>query len=130
MIDVDITNCVYASCIELSKAVTKQFGYDKGLAVFDAIGKVIGADHKNQIFLKLLKGEVGVDVHFQATEESHIIPVVRAICASSGLNLTDSKTLFEQSKIDFATVNCSSANIAYVLIEDLIAENCVVNAAN
>lgn len=130
MNQVDITNCIHFSGIELSKAVTKQFGYDKGKEVLDAIGKVIGDEHKNQMFLKMLRGEDGINVHFQSKENSHVIAIIRAICTASGLNLTDAKALFEQSKREFATIKCLSSNVAYLLIENLTAENCIVNAAN
>ena len=92
--------------IRFLESLTKYYGSEKGMEVWNAMGEAMGKEVKGKVFFALLTGETGGRVRFRADKAEHgnAVAVIKTIRTYTGLGLKEAKDLWDLSKSTPAVV--------------------------
>lgn len=92
--------------IRFLESLTKYYGPDKGMEVWNAMGEAMGKEVKGKVFFALLSGETGGRVRFRAdkAEAGNAVAVIKTIRTYTGLGLKEAKDIWDLSKSTPAVV--------------------------
>lgn len=87
--------------IRFLESLTKYYGPDKGMEVWNSMGEAMGKEVKGKVFFAMLTGETGGRIRFRAdkAEQVNAVPVIKLIRTYTGLGLKEAKDLWDESKI-------------------------------
>jgi hypothetical protein len=85
------------------KSLTRYYGPEKGMEVWESMGDAIGVDVKGAIFFKMLVDPNATKVRFMAYsiggDPQNAVFVIKAIRQYTGLGLKEAKDAWDGSKI-------------------------------
>lgn len=93
--------------IRFLESMTKHYGPEKGMELWNSMGEAMGREVKGKIFFAMVTGATTGKVKFAAdlaVSNNNAIPVIKAIRAYTKLSLKESKDLWDQSRISLVTV--------------------------
>jgi hypothetical protein len=125
----DTLSAVIADGIRFLESITRHYGHEEGLRVWDGIGNVVGNEIKGKIFFAMLTGEVGTRVRFivgGAEQRGNAIQVIKAIRTATGLGLKEAKDMWDKSRSESVIVECGTATATQWLVRELKDFGCLV----
>lgn len=86
--------------IRFLESLTKYYGADRGMEMWNSLGEVMGKEVKGKVFFAMLTGETGGRVRFRAdrAEPGNAVAVIKTIRTYTGLGLKEAKDLWDLSK--------------------------------
>lgn len=84
--------------IRFLESLTRHYGPERGMEVWEQMGEVLGADIKGQVFFAMLTGESSSRVRIQAGSCHEAVAAIKAIRAGTGYGLKEAKDAWDLSK--------------------------------
>ena len=84
--------------IRFLESLTRHYGPDHGMAVWEKMGEVLGPDIKGQVFFSMLTGESSNRVRIQAGTCTEAVAAIKAIRSGTGYGLKEAKDAWDLSK--------------------------------
>ena len=124
----ELLDAVVFDGIRFLESLTKYYGTDKGMEVWNAFGEVMGKEIKGKVFFAMLTGETGGRVRFRADQAEHgnAVAVIKTIRTYTGLGLKEAKDIWDLSKSTPAVVSVNP-NQHRDLAKELRALGCAVS---
>lgn len=84
--------------IRFLESITRHYGPEKGMAVWDKMGEAFGEDIKGRVFFSMLTGESSNRVRIQAGTCTEAVAAIKAIRGGTGYGLKEAKDAWDLSK--------------------------------
>jgi ribosomal protein L7/L12 len=114
--------------IKFLESLTRHYGQEEGMRIWDGIGEVVGADVKGQIFFAMLTGETSNRVGFLQGVAAHgyAVSCIKAIRGSTGMGLKEAKDAWDHAATKRNYVECHDGDAARALTIALRGFGCIV----
>jgi ribosomal protein L7/L12 len=90
--------------IRFLESITRHYGPEKGIEVWDKMGEAFGEDIKGKVFFSMLTGESSNRVRIQQGACNQAVAAIKAIRIGTGLGLKDAKDAYDLSAIKQVTL--------------------------
>jgi hypothetical protein len=90
--------------IRFLESITRHYGPEKGIEVWDKMGEAFGDDIKGKVFFSMLTGESSNRVRVQQGTCTQAVAAIKAIRIGTGLGLKDAKDAYDLSGIKQVTL--------------------------
>lgn len=110
------------------ESLARYYGNDKAMEIWDTLGPIIGQEIKGQVFFSMLSGDTG-SVTFScgdAADRSNSVNVIKAIRNYTGFSLSETKDIWDNSKIKKTTFKVLNREDAKSLRRELRNLGCDV----
>lgn len=91
--------------IRFLESLTRCYGPEKGMEVWEAMGKAVGDEIKGKVFFSMLTGESSNRVRIQRGTCIQAVSAIKAIRMGTGLGLKDAKDAYDLSAIKTVTLD-------------------------
>jgi len=109
-----------ADSLMFMSTITRLFGAEKGMDVWQAISDSVDPSLKHEIFLRMLCGETSQRVKFRCGSQTlNAVGVIKAIRTATGLGLKEAKDIWDLSRDRVVTVDVSDHTKKKALISEL-----------
>lgn len=128
----DTMEMVVRDGVRFLESLTRHYGQDEGMRIWDGIGEVVGNEVKGQIFFAMLTGESSNRVKFvqkagsQAGNSGNAVAIIKAIRHASGCGLKEAKDKHDLAFQHPVYVDCYDSDSARNLVRDLRNMGCTV----
>jgi len=115
--------------IRFLESLTRHYGHEEGMRIWEGIGEVVGTEVKGQIFFAMLSGETSNRVGFlqgSASTTGNTVSCIKAIRGYTGMGLKEAKDAFALSASKRSYVECFDSSAAHSLCVALRGFGCVV----
>lgn len=94
--------------IRFLESLTRYYGAERGMAIWEQMGEVLGPDVKGQIFFGMLTGESSNRMRIDRNMCTRAVEAIKAIRTYTGMGLKEAKDAYDLSSIKTVTVECLS----------------------
>jgi ribosomal protein L7/L12 len=93
--------------IRFLESLTRHYGPEKGMEVWEAIGSVAGKEVKGKVFFAMLTGSTNGRIRMSAGNAvaTNAVAVIKCIRSYTGFGLKEAKDLWDESKINTVTID-------------------------
>jgi len=91
--------------IRFLESLTRHYGPEKGMEVWEAMGHAVGDEIKGKVFFSMLTGESSNRVRIQKGKCHQAVAAIKAIRMGTGLGLKDAKDAWDLSAIKIVTLD-------------------------
>lgn len=121
-------NAVILDGMRFLESITRHYGSDKGMEVWETMGQAMGQEVKGKIFFAMLTGETSGRVRMTVSNAAAMNPVsvIKTIREYTGLGLKDAKDLWDASKISTQVITVDP-NYQRDFANDLRKLGCIVS---
>ena len=91
--------------IRFLESLTRYYGAEKGMEVWEAMGHAVGDDIKGKVFFSMLTGESSNRVRIQKGTCNQAVQAIKAIRIGTGLGLKDAKDAWDLSGVKTVTLD-------------------------
>lgn len=113
--------------IRFLESLTRYYGAEKGMEVWNKLGEAMGDEVKGAVFFSLLTGESSSRVRVQAGTCTQAVAAIKAIRAATGYGLKEAKDAWDLSKTQTVTLDVRDRDERCILVRDLRALGMRVN---
>ena len=113
--------------IRFLESITRYYGPEKGMAVWEKMGEAFGDEVKGAVFFSMLTGESSNRVRIQADACTQAVAAIKAIRAATGYGLKEAKDAWDLSKHQVVTLDVRDRDDKRILVRDLRALGMRVN---
>lgn len=85
--------------IRFLESLTRHYGAEQGMAVWEKMGEAVGDEIKGKVFFSMLTGESSNRVRIQAGTCTEAVAAIKAIRMGTGMGLKEAKDAWDLSKI-------------------------------
>jgi len=117
---------VIADGINFMQSLTKHYGNERGMEIWETIGEAVGREIKGKIFFAMINGSHNNRMKFTADlaeYKGNSVSVIKTIRQYTGLGLKEAKDIWVESKGKFVTIDADNDSIKH-LREELRALGC------
>ena len=93
--------------IRFIESLTKYYGPEKGMEVWNSMGEAMGKEVKGKVFFAMVTGHTSGRLRFAAGNCTQAVPVIKAIRSATGLGLKEAKDIWDASRITPQVVEIS-----------------------
>lgn len=90
--------------IRFLESLTRHYGAEKGLEVWEKMGEAVGDDVKGKVFFSMLTGESSNRVRIQKGDCTQAVSAIKAIRIGTGLGLKEAKDAWDLSGVKTVTL--------------------------
>lgn len=90
--------------IRFLESLTRYYGAEKGMAVWEQLGEAVGDEIKGKVFFSMLTGESSNRVRIQAGTCTEAVAAIKAIRMGTGYGLKEAKDAWDLSKVKVVTL--------------------------
>lgn len=90
--------------IRFLESITRHYGAEKGIEVWDKMGEAFGEDIKGKVFFSMLTGESSNRVRIQRGTCSQGVAAIKAIRMGTGVGLKEAKDAYDLSAMKTVTL--------------------------
>ena len=83
--------------IRFLESLTRHYGAEKGLEVWNKMGEAVGDEVKGKVFFSMLTGESSNRVRIQQGDCKQAVAAIKAIRSGTGMGLKDAKDAYDMS---------------------------------
>lgn len=105
--------------IRFLESLTRHYGPERGMEVWEKMGEVLGPDIKGQVFFSMLTGESSNRIRIQAGTCDQAVAAIKAIRAGTGYGLKEAKDAWDLSKHQVVTLDNVQRDAKRLLVRDL-----------
>lgn len=91
--------------IRFLESITRHYGPEKGIEVWEKMGEAFGEDIKGKVFFSMLTGESSNRVRIQKGNCNQAVAAIKAIRIGTGLGLKDAKDAWDLSGMKTVTLD-------------------------
>ena len=91
--------------IRFLESLTRHYGPEKGMAVWEKMGEAVGDEIKGKVFFSMLTGESSNRIRIQAGTCTEAVAAIKAIRIGTGMGLKEAKDAWDLSKIKVVTLD-------------------------
>ena len=91
--------------IRFLESLTRYYGAEKGMEVWNKMGEAVGDEIKGKVFFSMLTGESSNRVRIQAGTCTEAVAAIKAIRMGTGMGLKEAKDAWDLSKIKVVTLD-------------------------
>lgn len=91
--------------IRFLESLTRYYGAEKGMEVWDKMGEAVGEEIKGKVFFSMLTGESSNRVRIQVGTCTEAVAAIKAIRMGTGMGLKEAKDAWDLSKIKTVTLD-------------------------
>ena len=115
----DDFEAMIADGIRFLESLTRYYGAEKGMEVWEKLGEAVGQEVKGQVFFKLLSGGYSSRVRASAGTCTRGVEVIKAIRTYTGFGLKEAKDIWDNSKTSIVTIDTGNSDNARKLAREL-----------
>ena len=105
--------------IRFLESLTRFYGADKGMEVWEKMGEALGDEIKGKVFFSMLTGESSNRVRIQAGTCTEAVAVIKAIRMGTGYGLKEAKDAWDLSKVKVVTLDNVDRNEKNHMVREL-----------
>ena len=105
--------------IRFLESMTRYYGAEKGMALWESMGEALGDEIKGKVFFSMLTGETSGKVRFSAGTATDAVGVIKAIRSATGAGLKEAKDIWDLSKWKIVSVEVHNRDAKRQLERDL-----------
>ena len=105
--------------IRFLESLTRHYGPEKGMEVWEKMGEILGPEIKGKVFFSMLTGESSNRVRVEAGDCTQAVAAIKAIRTATGYGLKEAKDLWDLSKAKMVTVDTKSRSEKQQLVKAL-----------
>ena len=113
--------------IRFLESITRYYGAERGMEVWNKMGEAFGDEVKGKIFFAMLTGDSVGRVRFTSANATQAVWVIKAIRAATGFGLKEAKDLYDLGKVKTVAVDVKTPDQRRELIKCLRDAGCVVS---
>jgi hypothetical protein len=113
--------------IRFLESITRYYGPERGMDVWNKMGESFGDEVKGKIFFAMLTGDTVGRVRFTSTNATNTVWAIKSIRVATGLGLKEAKDLYDSAKGKTVSVDVKTPNERRELIKCLRDAGCSVN---
>lgn len=113
--------------IRFLESLTRHYGPEKGIAVWEQMGQVLGSEVKGKVFFAMLTGERSNRVRIQVGTCTEAVAAIKAIRVATGYGLKEAKDAWDQSKYKVAVIDNVQMGAKHELVRTLRDLGMIVN---
>jgi hypothetical protein len=113
--------------IRFLESITRHYGPERGMAVWDKMGEAFGDEIKGRVFFAMLTGDSVGRVRFKSTDCHQAVWAIKAIRTATGFRLKEAKDLYDLGKGKTVTVDVKTPEARRELIKCLRDAGCSVS---
>lgn len=113
--------------IRFLESITRYYGAERGMEVWNKMGEAFGDEVKGKIFFAMLTGDSVGRVRFTSTNATQAVWAIKAIRAATGFSLKEAKDLYDLGKTKTVAVDVKTPNERRELVKCLRDAGCSVN---
>lgn len=98
MVQDDYETLVYDG-IRFLESLTRYYGAEKGMEVWEKLGEAVGQEVKGAVFFKMLTGETGTRLTVREGTCTQAVAAIKAIRNATGCGLKEAKDMWDMSKM-------------------------------
>ncbi len=91
--------------IRFLESLTRHYGAEQGMAVWEKMGEAVGDEIKGKVFFSMLTGESSNRVRIQAGTCTEAVAAIKAIRIGTGYGLKEAKDAWDLSKVKVVTLD-------------------------
>jgi hypothetical protein len=103
--DVDSLDEVIFDGIRFLESITRHYGAEHGMVVWEQLGEVLGPEIKGKVFFSILTGESSNRVRIRVGTCNEAVTAIKAIRTATGYGLKEAKDAYDLSKIKVVTLD-------------------------
>lgn len=85
--------------IRFLESLTRHYGAEKGMEVWEKLGEAVGDEVKGKVFFSMITGESSNRIRIQRGTCTEAVAAIKAIRSGTGLGLKEAKDLWDLSQI-------------------------------
>ena len=105
--------------IRFLESLTRYYGPEKGMEVWESMGSALGDEIKGKVFFSMLTGDSSNRVRIQAGTCTEAVAAIKAIRAGTGYGLKEAKDAWDLSKIKVVTLDNVDRNEKSHMVREL-----------
>lgn len=94
--------------IRFLESMTRYYGAEKGMELWNKMGEAFGDEVKGKVFFSMLTGDSSRRVRIQAGACDQAVAAIKAIRMGTGLGLKEAKDAWDLSKIKQVTLEVTN----------------------
>lgn len=91
--------------IRFLESLTRYYGPEKGMAVWESLGEAVGDEIKGKVFFSMLTGESSNRVRIQKGNCNEAVAAIKAIRIGTGMGLKEAKDAWDLSGMKIVTLD-------------------------
>ncbi len=91
--------------IRFLESLTRYYGAEKGMEVWNKMGEAVGDEIKGKVFFSMLTGDSSSRVRIQAGTCTEAVAAIKAIRIGTGYGLKEAKDAWDLSKVKVVTLD-------------------------
>lgn len=91
--------------IRFLESLTRHYGPEKGMAVWESMGHALGDEVKGKVFFSMLTGESSNRIRIRAGSCQNAVAAIKAIRMGTGKGLKEAKDIWDLSKHQVVVVD-------------------------
>lgn len=119
MIDNDNFDCIVQDGIRFLESITRYYGPDKGIEVWESMGHAMGRDIQGQVFFTMLTGERSDRVYIEQGTANNGVWAIKAIRGGTGMGLKEAKDAWDLCKYQKVSLTTNSRENKREMIKTL-----------
>lgn len=125
--ETDTLDDVVFDGIRLLESLTRHYGSEKGIEVWEKMGEVLGQEIKGKVFFSMLTGEFSNRVRIERGTCNQAVAAIKAIRAGTGYGLKEAKDAWDLTAIKTVVLDNVSRDSRRTLVSDLRSLGMVVH---
>ncbi len=113
--------------IRFLESITRHYGPEKGIEVWEKMGEAFGEDIKGKVFFSMLTGESSNRIRIQAGTCTEAVAAIKAIRTGTGYGLKEAKDAWDLSKHRVVVLDNVQRDAKRVLVRDLRSLGMIVS---
>lgn len=124
-------NQVVYDGIKFLQSLTEHYGADRGMEIWEEMGKILGREVKGRVFFAMMTGQSSGRVQFTidgapGSYNPNAVSCIKAIRGATGFGLKEAKDLYDLSKNKTVQVDCTTPEHGRKLAKELRDFGCRV----
>lgn len=99
--------------IRFMESLSKHYGQEKGMEIWEAFGPIMGREVQGKILFKMLTGSYSGRISFRqgtARDMGNTVACIKAIRSYTGIGLKDAKDLFDESSSRIVSIDLGNVD--------------------
>ncbi len=113
--------------IRFLESLTRHYGPEKGMQVWEKMGEAVGDEIKGKVFFSMLTGESSNRVRIQAGTCNQAVAAIKAIRSGTGYGLKEAKDAWDLSKHQVVVLDNVQRDMKNIMVRELRSLGLIVH---
>jgi hypothetical protein len=126
MVKDDIDEVVFDG-IRFLESITRHYGPEKGIEVWEKMGEAFGDEIKGKVFFSMLTGESSNRIRIQAGTCNQAVAAIKAIRSGTGYGLKEAKDAWDLSRHQVVVLDNVQRDMKNIMVRELRSLGLIVH---